>query len=117
MQRDWRISPRDYLPIWLPAFFSPLLPQHTVLHLLDLIFYDQRMIYRIPIALLAASNLDDRRSFPTRDAVLNHLLAPPAALFDPKVLVTAAFSAKVTDEKIGKARKKALQAMPTKTSR
>ncbi|GAA5874491.1 hypothetical protein JCM3774_005734 [Rhodotorula dairenensis] len=107
--RDWRVSPRDYLLTWWPTFFSSVLPHHTVLHLLDLFFYDQRMLYRVPIALLTSSKLEDRRSFPTRDAVLNHFLAPPSELIDPKVLVSAAFSAKVTDDKVAKARKKALQ--------
>lgn len=111
LQRDWRIPASEYFPIWLSTSFTSILPQPTVLHLLDLLFYDFRMIYRIPIAILAVSKLEDRHAFPTRDAVLNHLLAPPPEVFASNVIVSAAFSVKVTDDKIAKARKKAEQAV------
>ncbi|GAA5961289.1 hypothetical protein JCM8115_001539 [Rhodotorula mucilaginosa] len=109
--RDWRIPASEYFPIWLSTSFTSILPQHIVLHLLDLLFYDFRMLYRIPIAILALSKLDDRHAFPTRDAVLNNLLAPPPELFTSNAIVSAAFSVKVTDDKIAKARKKAEQAV------
>ncbi|GAA5987721.1 hypothetical protein JCM10908_007182 [Rhodotorula pacifica] len=113
--RDFRVSPNDYLPVWLSTLYSSILPQSTVLRLLDIFFYDPRMLYRIPIALLSLSNLGDRELFPSRDAVLNHLLAPPPEAFDPALVVPAAFSVKVTDDKIAKARKKAEQAVRTGT--
>ncbi|BGP25220.1 proteophosphoglycan ppg4 [Rhodotorula toruloides] len=105
------VSARDYLPVWLPTFFLTVLPHTTVVRLMDLLLFDPKMRYRIPLALLDLSHLDDRLAFPSRDAVLNHLLAPPPTAFEPALLFPAIAHVKLSDDKLKKAQKKAARAM------
>ncbi|KAJ8293553.1 Ecotropic viral integration site 5 [Rhodotorula toruloides] len=105
------VSAREYLPFWLPTFFLTILPYTTVVRLMDILLFDPKMRYRIPLALLDLSHLDDRLTFPSRDAVLNHLLAPPPTAFEPALLFPAIAHIKLSDDKLKKAQKKAAQAM------
>ncbi|BGP00085.1 GTPase-activating protein GYP5 [Rhodotorula toruloides] len=105
------VSARDYLPFWLPTFFLTILPHTTVVRLMDILLFNPKMRYRIPLALLDLSHLDDRLTFPSRDAVLNHLLAPPPTAFEPALLFPAIAHIKLSDDKLKKAQKKAAQVM------
>lgn len=110
-QNELGVSAREYLPFWLPTFFLTILPYTTVVRLMDILLFDPKMRYRIPLALLDLSHLDDRLTFPSRDAVLNHLLAPPPTAFEPALLFPAIAHIKLSDDKLKKAQKKAAQAM------
>ncbi|GAA5897780.1 hypothetical protein JCM6882_000095 [Rhodosporidiobolus microsporus] len=109
--RDLSITPSDFLPIWLSTLFLSILPLPTTLRLIDLLLFDPKTRYRAPLALLDLSHLEDTLAFPTRDSVLNHLLAPPPEAFTPALLIPAVATMKLSDDKLKKAYKKAAQAM------
>ncbi|GAA6055301.1 hypothetical protein JCM3770_004829 [Rhodotorula araucariae] len=108
--RELGVSPSDYLALWQSSLFLTILPQTTVVRLVDLLLFDTKTRYRIPLALLDLSHLDDRIAFPSRDAVLNHLLAPPPTAFTPELLIPAVAATKVGDDKVKKAHAKAAKA-------
>ncbi|GAA5946712.1 hypothetical protein JCM10213_004663 [Rhodosporidiobolus nylandii] len=105
------ITPADYLPIWLSTLFLSVLPLQTTLRLVDLLLFDAKTRYRAPLALLDLSHLEDTSAFPSRDAVLNHLLAPPPEAFAPALLIPAVATMKLSDDRLKKAFKKAAQEM------
>ncbi|BGP40687.1 hypothetical protein JCM10449v2_004649 [Rhodotorula kratochvilovae] len=109
--RELGVSPSDYLANWNSSLFLTILPQPTVLRLVDLLLFDPKTRYRVPLALLDLSHLDDRLSFPSRDAVLNHLLAPPPTAFTPALLIPAVATMKLSDDKLKKAHTKAAKAL------
>ncbi|GAA6008765.1 hypothetical protein JCM10207_001715 [Rhodosporidiobolus poonsookiae] len=109
--RELSISPSDFLANWSSTLFLSVLPLPTVLRLVDLLLFDPKTRHRAPLALLDLSHLDDSTVFPTRDAVLNHLLAPPPSAFSPALLIPAVATMKLSDDKVKKAYKKAAQAM------
>ncbi|GAA5956103.1 hypothetical protein JCM21900_002594 [Sporobolomyces salmonicolor] len=111
--RDLAILPSSYLPIWLSTLFLSILPLPSVLRIVDLLLFDPKTRYRAPLALLDLSHLTDESAFPTRDSVLNHLLAPPPAAFSPALLVPAMGSIKLSDDRVKKSIKKAAQVMLT----
>lgn len=110
-QREAAIPPVEYLSTWHSTLFLSILPHATVLRLVDILFFDPKAHYRISLALLDLSHFDDRLSFPSRDAILNHLLAPPPSAFEPALLMPAVATIKVSDDKVKKAHKKAAQAI------
>ncbi|GJN91048.1 hypothetical protein Rhopal_004063-T1 [Rhodotorula paludigena] len=109
--REAAIPPVEYLSTWHSTLFLSILPHATVLRLVDILFFDPKAHYRIALALLDLSHFDDRLSFPSRDAILNHLLAPPPSAFEPALLIPAVATIKVSDDKVKKAHKKAAQAI------
>ncbi|CEQ41937.1 SPOSA6832_03695, partial [Sporobolomyces salmonicolor] len=111
--RDLAILPSSYLPIWLSTLFLSILPLPSVLRIVDLLLFDPKTRYRAPLALLDLSHLTDESAFPTRDSVLNHLLAPPPAAFSPALLVPVMRSIKLSDDRVKKSIKKAAQVMLT----
>lgn len=110
-QRELSVSPRDYLAVWHSTLYLTILPQPTVLRLVDLLLFDPKACFRIALALLDLSHLDDRLAFPSRDAALNHLLAPPPTAFEPALLIPAVATTKVSDDKLKKAFAKAAKAL------
>ncbi|GAA5864059.1 hypothetical protein JCM1840_000689 [Sporobolomyces johnsonii] len=111
--RDLSIPPSSYLPTWLSTLFLSILPLPSVLRIVDLLLFDPRTRYRAPLALLDLSHLTDESAFPTRDSVLNHLLAPSPAAFSPALLVPAMGTIKLSDDRVKKSIKKAAQVMLT----
>ncbi|GAA6031346.1 hypothetical protein JCM8097_005611 [Rhodosporidiobolus ruineniae] len=109
--RDLSISPADYLPLWHSTLFLSILPLPTALRLVDLLLFDPKTRHRAPLALLDLAHLEDTALSPTRDAVLNYLVAPPPEAFAPQLLVPAIATVKVSDDRLKKAYKKAAQAM------
>ncbi|GAA5981620.1 hypothetical protein JCM11641_003919 [Rhodosporidiobolus odoratus] len=109
--RELSITSADYLPTWLSTFFLSVFPLQTTLRLVDLLLFDPKTRYRAPLALLDLSHLEVTLSFPSRDAVLNHLLAPPPQIFSPALLIPAIATTKVSDDKLKKAFKKGAQAL------
>ncbi|GAA5864945.1 hypothetical protein JCM8547_004244 [Rhodosporidiobolus lusitaniae] len=112
--RDLSIPASSYLPALLSSFFLSVLPLPSVLRLTDLLLFDRLTLYRAPLALLSllSSSLLDTSECPTRDAVLNLLMAPPREVTVPGLLVPATVGVKgVTEEKVRKAQKKAAERM------
>lgn len=110
-QRELSVPPTDYLAVWHSTLYLTILPQPTVLRIVDLLLFDVKARHRIALALLDLSHLDDRTAFPSRDAALNHLLAPPPTAFTPALLIPAVAATKVSDDKLKKAFAKAAKAL------
>ncbi|GAA5899074.1 hypothetical protein JCM8208_002997 [Rhodotorula glutinis] len=109
--RELSVTPADYLAVWHSTLYLTILPQPTVLRIIDLLLFDVKARHRVALALLDLSHLDDRTAFPSRDAALNHLLAPPPTAFTPALLFPAIASTKVGDDKLKKALVKAAKAL------
>ncbi|GAA5857652.1 hypothetical protein JCM9279_006477 [Rhodotorula babjevae] len=109
--RELSVRPSDYLAVWHSTLYLTILPQPTVLRIVDLLLFDVKARHRVALALLDLSHLDDRTAFPSRDAALNHLLAPPPTAFTPTLLVPAVAATKVSDDKLKKALVKAAKAL------
>ncbi|GAA5947403.1 hypothetical protein JCM3775_000861 [Rhodotorula graminis] len=111
--RELSVPPSDYLAVWHSTLYLTVLPQPTVLRIVDLLLFDVKARHRVALALLDLSHLDDHAAFPSRDAALNHLLAPPPTAFTPTLLFPAIASTKVSDDKLKKAFVKAAKALET----
>ncbi|GAA6010405.1 hypothetical protein JCM11491_006307 [Sporobolomyces phaffii] len=109
--RELEIGTVDYLFSWISTFFLSILPLPTVLRIVDVFLLDPKTRYRAPLAILHLAHYPDSDLFPSRDSVLNHLLAPPPSAFSPAVLLPAVGDYKLSDDKVQKAIKKAAQVM------
>ncbi|GAA5898280.1 uncharacterized protein JCM6883_000979 [Sporobolomyces salmoneus] len=109
--RGFQIGTTEYLTSWLSSFFLSILPLPTVLRIVDIFLLDPKTRYRAPLALLRLAQYTDSARFPSRDSVLNYLLAPPPTAFSPAVLIPAISNYKLSDDKVQKAIKKAAQEM------
>ncbi|GAA5947591.1 hypothetical protein JCM3765_000989 [Sporobolomyces pararoseus] len=109
--RELEINTFDYLFSWLSTFFLSILPLQTVQRVLDIFLLDPKTRYRAPLAILSLAHYTDSDLFPSRDSVLNYLLAPPPTAFAPSILVPAISNCKLSDDKVHKAIKKAAQEM------
>lgn len=110
-QRELEINTFDYLFSWLSTFFLSVLPLPTVQRVLEIFLLDPKIRYRAPLAILSLAHYTDSDVFPSRDSVLNYLLAPPPTAFSPTILIPAINNYKLSDDKVHKAIKKAAQEM------
>ena len=110
-QREFEIGTTEYLFSWLSSFFLSVLPLPTVLRLVDVFLLDPKTRYRAPLTILHLAQFPDLDQFPSRDSVLNYLLAPPPTAFSPAILIPAISNYKLSDDKVHKAIKRAAQEM------
>ncbi|GAA5829356.1 hypothetical protein JCM3766R1_001069 [Sporobolomyces carnicolor] len=109
--REFEIGTTEYLFSWLSSFFLSILPLPTVLRVVDVFLLDPKTRYRAPLTILHLAQFPDLDQFPSRDSVLNYLLAPPPAAFSPAILIPAISNYKLSDDKVHKAIKRAAQEM------
>ncbi|GAA5989726.1 hypothetical protein JCM5350_007368 [Sporobolomyces pararoseus] len=109
--RELEINTFDYLFSWLSTFFLSVLPLPTVQRVLEIFLLDPKIRYRAPLAILSLAHYTDSDVFPSRDSVLNYLLAPPPTAFPPTILIPTINNYKLSDDKVHKAIKKAAQEM------
>ncbi|GAA5936699.1 uncharacterized protein JCM15063_001960 [Sporobolomyces koalae] len=109
--RDLEIETSDYLVSWLSTCFLSILQLPTVLRIIDVFLLEPKTRYSAPLAILRLSQFTSVDLFPSRDSVLNHLLAPPPDIFTPQRLVPAIVGYKLSDDKVQKAIKMAAKEM------